>query len=94
MNARAPFHTLEIRDVSVRAGGMEILSGIHADIRCGEVTALIGPNGAGKTTLLLAILGLVPTRGRSGSAAPRNTERGPPGSATSPSGSTWTGTPR
>jgi zinc transport system ATP-binding protein len=59
----APFHTLEIRDLSVRAGGMEILAGISADIRCGEVTALIGPNGAGKTTLLLAILGLVPYTG-------------------------------
>ncbi|MGE5664347.1 MAG: metal ABC transporter ATP-binding protein [Deltaproteobacteria bacterium] len=52
-------HTLEIRNLSVRAGGMEILSGIDADIRCGEVTAVVGPNGAGKTTLLLAILGLV-----------------------------------
>ncbi|MGE5189088.1 MAG: metal ABC transporter ATP-binding protein [Gemmatimonadota bacterium] len=52
-------HTLEIRNLSVRAGGVEILSGIDADIRCGEVTALVGPNGAGKTTLLLAILGLV-----------------------------------
>ncbi|HSL92281.1 MAG TPA: metal ABC transporter ATP-binding protein [Candidatus Limnocylindrales bacterium] len=59
MSRPAPFHTLEIRDLSVRAGGVEILSGIHADIRCGEVTALVGPNGAGKTTLLLAILGLV-----------------------------------
>jgi zinc transport system ATP-binding protein len=64
MNRAARFHTLEIRDLSVRAGGTEILSGIHADIRCGEVTALIGPNGAGKTTLLLAILGLVPYSGR------------------------------
>ncbi len=52
-------HTLEIRNLSVRAGGVEILSGIDADIRCGEVTALVGPNGAGKTTLLLAILGLI-----------------------------------
>jgi zinc transport system ATP-binding protein len=59
MTTAASHHTLEIRNLSVRAGGMEILSGIDADIRCGEVTALVGPNGAGKTTLLLAILGLV-----------------------------------
>ena len=56
-------HTLEVRDLSVRAGETEILSGIDADIRCGEVTALVGPNGAGKTTLLQAILGLVPYQG-------------------------------
>lgn len=63
MSSPAPRHTLEIRDLTVRAGGTEILSGITADIRCGEVTALVGPNGAGKTTLLSAILGLVPYSG-------------------------------
>jgi zinc transport system ATP-binding protein len=63
MSRPAPRHTLEIRDLSVRVGGATILSGINADIRCGEVTALVGPNGAGKTTLLLAILGQVPYDG-------------------------------
>lgn len=56
-------HTLEIRNLSVRLGGADVLSGINADIRCGEITALVGPNGAGKTTLLSAILGLVPYKG-------------------------------
>jgi len=63
MTGSTPHHTLEIRNLTVRAGGTEILSGIDADIRCGEVTALVGPNGAGKTTLLSAILGLVPYTG-------------------------------
>jgi len=64
MNESCPRHTLSIRNVTVRKGGREILSGIDADIRCGEVTALIGPNGAGKTTLLQAILGQVPYTGQ------------------------------
>jgi len=63
MTGGAPDHVLEIRDLSVRLGGVEILSGVNASLRCGEVTALIGPNGAGKTTLLLAILGQVPYSG-------------------------------
>jgi len=63
MSGPVPHHTLEIRNLTVRAGGTEILSGIDADIRCGEVTALVGPNGAGKTTLLSAILGQIPYSG-------------------------------
>jgi len=63
MTPSAHRHTLEIRDLTVRLGGIAILSRINADIRCGEVTALIGPNGAGKTTLLQAILGSVPYTG-------------------------------
>ena len=63
MNGKEHRHTLEIRNLAVRKGGVEVLSGIDADLRCGEVTALVGPNGAGKTTLLLAILGQVPYTG-------------------------------
>ena len=63
MTVSEHLHTLEIRNLTVRKGGMEILSGIDADLRCGEVTALVGPNGAGKTTLLLAILGQMPYTG-------------------------------
>ncbi len=63
MSAEERLHTLSIRNLSVRRGGVEILAGVDADIRCGEVTALIGPNGAGKTTLLQAILGQVPYTG-------------------------------
>ena len=63
MTVNEHLHSLEIRNLTVRKGGVEILSGIDADLRCGEVTALVGPNGAGKTTLLLAILGQVPYSG-------------------------------
>ena len=52
MRENGHFHTLSIRNLTVRKGGAAILEGVDADIRCGEVTALIGPSGCGKSTLL------------------------------------------
>ena len=56
---------LEVRDVRVSYGPVEVLHGVSLDVPTGAVTALLGPNGAGKTTLLSAIAGLL--RLRSGS---------------------------
>jgi putative ABC transport system ATP-binding protein len=41
----------ELRDVTLRRAGREVLSGIDADLPPGA-TAIVGPSGAGKSTLL------------------------------------------
>ncbi len=48
---------LELNGVTVRHGGIEILSAVSWTVREGERWALVGPNGAGKTTLLALACG-------------------------------------
>ncbi len=48
---------LEVKNVSVKYDGREILRDISFGIEAGEIAVLIGANGAGKTTILKAING-------------------------------------
>ena len=50
---------LEVEDLRVRYGAVEVLSGVGLSVAAGEVVALLGANGAGKTTTLRAVSGLV-----------------------------------
>jgi ABC-type branched-subunit amino acid transport system ATPase component/ABC-type branched-subunit amino acid transport system permease subunit len=54
---RVPERTLEIRDLTVRYGGMTAVNRVSATIKPGRILGLIGPNGAGKTTLIDAVTG-------------------------------------
>jgi branched-chain amino acid transport system ATP-binding protein len=49
---------LELRDVKVAYGGVEVLHGVEMTLAEGEVVGMVGPNGAGKSSLLRAICGL------------------------------------
>jgi branched-chain amino acid transport system ATP-binding protein len=50
---------LEIENLSVSIGSMQILRDVSLDVAGGSMTGLIGRNGAGKTTLMKAVMGLL-----------------------------------
>jgi ABC-type iron transport system FetAB ATPase subunit len=49
---------LDLRELSVSAGGRVLVSGIGITLEKGEMVALCGPSGCGKTSLLRAVAGL------------------------------------
>ena len=51
---------IEFRDVTLRLGGRDVLSGVALEIATGAFVGVLGPNGSGKTTLMRAVLGLMP----------------------------------
>jgi branched-chain amino acid transport system ATP-binding protein len=55
---------LELREVRVGYGRIEVIHGVDLSVGQGEVLGMIGPNGAGKSSILRSICGLVrPTSG-------------------------------
>ena len=48
---------MDMRNITLRFGGVEAIKEISFDIREGEIRAIIGPNGAGKSSMLNVISG-------------------------------------
>ena len=51
---------LELRNVHVSYGSIEVLHGIDIRVEKNEIVTIIGANGAGKSTTLKAISGMIP----------------------------------
>jgi branched-chain amino acid transport system ATP-binding protein len=61
---QSPTAALEISQLSVGYGPVNVLEDLNLTVHQGAIVALLGSNGAGKSTLLRAISGLLrPTRG-------------------------------
>lgn len=55
---------LEVRDLSIRFGGLRAVDDVSFKVERNRITTVIGPNGAGKSTLFNLISGLLrPQRG-------------------------------
>ena len=55
---------MDLRNITLRFGGVTAIKDISFDIREGEIRAIIGPNGAGKSSMLNVISGFyVPQEG-------------------------------
>jgi branched-chain amino acid transport system ATP-binding protein len=55
---------LEVRDLTIRFGGLTAVDNVSVEINENELVGLIGPNGAGKTTIFNLLTGVyVPTEG-------------------------------
>lgn len=50
--------SVQVRDLRVSRGGIEVLHGLSFDLAPGRITGLLGPSGSGKTTLMRALVGV------------------------------------
>lgn len=64
LDAHARQVVLNVQDLSVRFGSLNVLREVSLTVRVEDTVGVIGPNGAGKSTLLAAIAGqLAPSNG-------------------------------
>ena len=55
--------SIEVRDLTMAYGELQVLKGVDLTVRPGSVTCIIGPSGSGKSTLLRCLNRLVEPKG-------------------------------
>ena len=69
---------LEVRDLSIRFGGLQALQDVNLEVNEYEIVGLIGPNGAGKTTAFNCITGFYQPNTGSVSYRGKDVTKAPP----------------
>ena len=52
---------LNLENVSVRYGDVEVIKDLSLSVEEGSITSLVGSNGSGKSSLLKAVSGILPS---------------------------------
>lgn len=52
-------NVIEVRDISIKMGGVHLFANTSIDIEAGKTYALTGPNGSGKSVLLRMLCGFI-----------------------------------
>jgi branched-chain amino acid transport system ATP-binding protein len=68
----------EVKDVSLRFGGVQAIGNVSFNVEQGEVFAIIGPNGAGKTSIFNVITRVYDPTSGSCTSRGRTSPRLPP----------------
>jgi zinc transport system ATP-binding protein len=63
-NSGAPENALEVENLSVNFGALEVFRNLSFTVPRGSSMAVIGPNGSGKTVLFKGLIGSIPSRGQ------------------------------
>lgn len=62
---------LEVRDLSVRFGRFQAVSGVDLTVEAGEIVGIVGESGSGKSVTSLAVMGLINAPGKVSAGALR-----------------------
>ena len=63
---------MEMKNITLKFGGVTAIEDISFDIHEGEIRAIIGPNGAGKSSMLNVIAGFyIPQKAKFFSGVPK-----------------------